>query len=1616
MRYFVYVTDGCKKLADKYGFAKAVEQLARKVEKDQSIGSWECFLPDPIIRKKLGKYRLIASLQGIETAVGSDIVVVFCGVYARGETDYDKIFLRDPETFVTSLLPEKHMLEDYVQARTVTEDVVEVEAPTEAEYEFLYDSSKELDPSDGMILESHDWVKMIRQTKYTGLLSRYYDLINRIDDGNQLGSHGGARILYRYYPEYKAKFLIAPLAKETTAEEEQKLCEKYRQALGAENEVPAWDQLLKASGRSYPALIMAADEMVWQRVQQEAGGNLALSPEEADVLKNVGFAANGETERYPLFINGRPGSGKSTILQYLFAHRLFMYLRKPQEERLPNPPVYLTYSQELLDVARKSVRAIIECNVHLATEHDIDFDSDGNSEYMNRSFREFQPFLLDMVPPEDKARFVGSGYIDFPQFRLEWDDQRKRDPEQQVRNLHPELAWHVIRTFIKGMSDSDGGYLSPEGYSELSKDHRTVSHEIFKLVFERVWEKWYRQECENGRWDSQDLTRYILDSYSEGRVEIQRYPGIYCDEAQDFTRNELELLLNLSLFSQRRLTHEEVKQVPFAFAGDPFQTLNPTGFRWDSVKAVFHEKIVRHLVRYPGRPLALNCQELSLNYRSSQAIVGVTNVIQILRGILFDMPDLQPQKTWFTTNTRAGEKQVFGNRDATPQYFNISDETFRKSLHERSDLVVILPCQQGEELEFVRKDEFLSVFAGDGGPTRNFLSPMQAKGLEFETVILYKFGWEMVTHYPDLLKPFRSETPHTGDKALPLEYYMNRLYVAASRAKKTLVVVDTKEGIEQLWANGAVANLDALVARYNKKRRKENWSVSDLSIVQPGTDIGSIEVRDNPKELAELFYKTGVGDRNSYTLRLAAMNFRRVPDEKEALRSEALAHEFEGDLLKAGQMYAKAMEKEHALRCFWKAEKYAALAEAVNLFEGSIFHKAATFRLNFDPIRPQFQPIKDFIREIRRTFELEPRFFLDPDYKDRWMVLLCEVGSSMPKIPYQGMDDRESWLVAWGDLVYLQSRGILGDLKSAMGEIAFRAGRYTEAIQTWDRTGDNRHDRYYIAKGNTLEYPDNVEWLLKAGKLEEAVRQCQGQDLKVLKAEEIKQIGNYYIDKQMDTETFELLKHLRPMQIAVNYLKLRGNRVTEATSALAAEIALSYWVDAQDWNGIVNGFESQNYFANVSHKGHDLLVNQLAMSETFTQASRADKERIGRYLRKILIQDPWENIVSIKAAGASIEKANKIIDALEFYEKIWKTKQIPATRAMQEFSQIRWVKRKMLFLETERKIRNPKKHNDEIELVIRTLKIDVKTLPEVPQLSLDDLSVASMTSGTAVERAPSPGRLDLPGMIRVNEMKIELMEMMERFGEDGEEKESAIEWLEAVSKELLEERPKMAIVREGVKNLKVFAEFVKRFETPADDEAHSSTVGVKTVHRLVSGLSKPNMTESLNGKILGYVGMVESSFGLAAAPKKVSVDAARKTVYVDKITSGKATSSIFTFYFKDKQIQGPPFTLKGKDEFYDYHYHLNGEDMARIGVLFPQIYSYRGGKAHDYLQLMATGFYDLMQSGKMVEALEMVQGKKFDEYEVLWQGPPPEMRESTRPKKKKPRIDLEELLNETEEK
>ena len=155
---------------------------------------------------------------------------------------------------------------------------------------------------------------------------------------------------------------------------------------------------------------------------------------------------------------------------------------------------------------------------------------------------------------------------------------------------------------------------------------------------------WYREELEQGQlWDEQDLTRYIL----ENDLAVPTRPAVFCDEAQDFTRIQLELLLRINLFSARTLSRTDIRRIPFAFAGDRFQTIDPTGFRWDATKTSFVEKFVLGLdPAQQAGATDLNYTELKYNYRSTARIVRFGNLVQALRASLFDMPELRPQIPW----------------------------------------------------------------------------------------------------------------------------------------------------------------------------------------------------------------------------------------------------------------------------------------------------------------------------------------------------------------------------------------------------------------------------------------------------------------------------------------------------------------------------------------------------------------------------------------------------------------------------------------------------------------------------------------------------------------------------------------------------------------------------------------------------------------------------------------------------------------------------------------------------------------------------------------------------------------------------------------------------------
>lgn len=100
------------------------------------------------------------------------------------------------------------------------------------------------------------------------------------------------------------------------------------------------EEIQKQARKGYPDWIMYGEFEDWKKLENDDEANLALSAEEIEVLN---------TTRYPYFINGLAGSGKSTILYYLFAHA---YTHQPNRCK---DFVFIGYSKKKLSVSDNSL-------------------------------------------------------------------------------------------------------------------------------------------------------------------------------------------------------------------------------------------------------------------------------------------------------------------------------------------------------------------------------------------------------------------------------------------------------------------------------------------------------------------------------------------------------------------------------------------------------------------------------------------------------------------------------------------------------------------------------------------------------------------------------------------------------------------------------------------------------------------------------------------------------------------------------------------------------------------------------------------------------------------------------------------------------------------------------------------------------------------------------------------------------------------------------------------------------------------------------------------------------------------------------------------------------------
>lgn len=1062
---YVYVAPECEREAAAIGMSAEVDRLKQKLLLEQGTAGLRRH-PKPFLKKVFGRTRLIMA----ELLDGDDVILCFL------RHVYKHVIGDDYETFFSSITVPKttdpEIMRFLSQARS--EPVSTKDGLSEIELEYLHVSRAD-NASSTVILESAMWARAIAEIKQTpgklGLLTPIWETLLEVCEENEEGkAHAterrhdrhGIRVLYRYYPESNKLLLIAPLETsltphhQTQATEAEKL---LKQSVGYGNQ-----ELLRNSARAYPDFVVW-DREIWESMQGSIEANLALSPEESDVLDHV-FDSSRDGG-FPLFINGRPGSGKSTILQYIFAEFLHAHLARAPGRRLAAPPLYLTYNERLLQNAKGMLEAIFKCGAEKLTATElVNLNDPVQRNEFDSAFAYFREYLLSLV--REKGKFDPRKYVDFHKFKNMYSKELQRGDARLRKTLSPEVAWHTLRTYIKGKSDTGsdgvGEYFDPSSYAELPRDEITISGETYELVWDKVWNGWYRGLCEqNGLWDDQDLARYVLDM----DIAEAKYPAVFCDESQDFTTIELELIFRLSLYSARRVEPFFLSKIPFVFAGDPFQTLNPTGFRWDAIKANFHSNIVQQLDPAHRSKTEFTFKELAFNYRSTSNIVRFCNLIQLKRGELFDIQDLKPQKAWAI------------EEGGWPTFFRVDDLSCQSKLKEQTELVVVVPCQEGEEKSFIQGDDFLKTFAlgAKGEITRNVLSPMRAKGLEFARVVLYKFGAEagrlgLVGVMDDLEKGGDVRREQT----LGLEYFFNSVYVGASRAQRRLFVIDTDEALEEFWAFGTDA---AEINKLLTPRRQKEWNELDLHPMVRGTAESWLADRDDPRALADRFYQQGKLEKSTHLLQLAKNQYGAISDDAKQELCAALIADIEARFAEAGNSYYKVGEYSNAIRCYWEADQFKRVSEIADEDAGQFASSPYVIASKYQKADRTPECAADFVVHIGGVLDgCAKGAFSESRWVDVFSNAIDVLGNSLD-------DDATEPSRSMGPIFRVvdklrQTHGMAVADTKELAKLAFHAGDHARALEIWEGS-DRRTTRVLPkfvarARATTSAYPENLLW------------------------------------------------------------------------------------------------------------------------------------------------------------------------------------------------------------------------------------------------------------------------------------------------------------------------------------------------------------------------------------------------------------------------------------------------------------------------------------------------------------------------------------------------------------
>lgn len=1079
MKNFVFSTNRYDEEAKKHGKAKALDMFRVKTSSEGYKHPREMEytkFPGNYIKIKHENFRSVLTTKQF-TIEGQQICVyIALRMFARGDSEYDKFKLstkseKERDTITGKVSLDWAYYEKEVKER-LKEPTVISNKPELTNSENLFISTP-LNINHKLfettIFETKEWINCVNDnfTGYKNAEGEFTDFTNAANEIN--------KCLYdnlfnpsRWYPIEFKEYAILAYKREDGNWILAKLVSRNPQGEYS-TEIPK--EIPTDFQRGYPYTFLE-DRDEWRVMEQDSKSNMVLSSQQVDIVSQ-------KLIRYPLFLTGRAGSGKSTLLQYLFAEVILRYINSRDNVGIElKAPVYLSYSSNLIDDAKKLCTTLFEKNnvyKNALEDKNVNYKKDIQP-LLPKMFYVFKTLLCECIEQKDpgkvKKLFPDSKYISFPRFNSIWKKKFGKI-RNAARDYGPSVSWHVIRTYIKGW-DSDA-YLTPDDYDQIGDKNQSVTPKTFRTIYENVWKKWYSKlNIEEGAWDDQDLVIYCLQ---ENCID-ERFSAVFCDESQDFTRVEIDFILNSSSFAQRSIKiQDDINKLPFVFAGDEFQTLNPTGFSWESLRSYFTERLSTLVGIKPQKGMIPSPVVLSENFRSTRNIVKLANRIQLLRASRFNEYSV-PQKPHFS------------QEGSSVYCISPSDEETLKKLKDNG-VVLIVPTNDGESVEQYIKDSPLKDFVKfeEGVPSNiTILNPTQAKGLEYPNVAIFGFNTKnnQGIQIDNLTKWFDNHECPNLTEDIGLKYQVSNAYVAVTRASSNLYIIDDVNR-SSFWAfafnqsedeslDKEINHLQLLMFGNLSSAKRDQWSENEIGWIEYVKDIDISD--ENLKYLSSNEHKQDLENRaaelhDSKLMLQAATSYKSAGNRIDEARCRAKAAAYDERFDEAAEWFSKAGMYDKAVDNYWlelNVNQQQSVVEKIKKLTGKSHNKKIEF------CKKTTAPT---LRDIKMGLD-DMAIFLRENSKEQacykaWSYIITLMMQNLKTEGAEGTKEIPIIIKALDKLAEFDIE--VNACRSKLASIAYGIGANEEAIKVWESMKKvERIPEYCNAKLKVERYPKTIEF------------------------------------------------------------------------------------------------------------------------------------------------------------------------------------------------------------------------------------------------------------------------------------------------------------------------------------------------------------------------------------------------------------------------------------------------------------------------------------------------------------------------------------------------------------